>query len=438
MAGNTVNLEFAGDSKKLAKASKDAEQAISGVGTEALKGSDDLTKAAKSSDDYTDRIGKLGAGISGMTDAVDSAGAAVQGLADIQQASFQQSQRLKRATLDVAQAQEDYNQALRDGKQSQIDSKQASVDLEQAQLDAVQAQQDYRDAVKEGGKGSIEAKQALLDLKQAGVDVTQAQEDAAQATRDGAQASLDATGATIDLADAQKEAHPPDMQKWADQIGMVTPLLSGLIGVTGLITAGQWAWNAAQLASPTTWIIAGIVALVAVIVLIATKTDWFQKAWRNSWKWIKDAASNVMDWFKKIPGWTTDIFGKVAKAITAPYKWAFNQISDAWNHTVGSLSWTVPGWIPGIGGNTISVPNLPKFHSGTGAGGVPGVPGSEQLAILQAGEGVTSRAGMVGGGGELVIRGDGSKLADAIIDLIKLAMQTRGGDPGALGIRFAR
>lgn len=431
---NTLALEFAGDASKLQAASKDARQSVTAVGDAATDASRQMADAAQQASAYTDRIGSIGAGVTGMTDAIDSAGAAVQGLADFQSYAADKAQEMARAAHDVTQAQEDYNQALRDGAQAAIDADQAQLDLKQAQLDAATAQKDYNDAVKEHGRNSLEARQAMLDMEQAGIDVKQAQEDSAQATRDAAQAAIDAKGATLDLAEAQRAANPPDLQKWADQIQRFTPLLSGLVGVVGLITAAQWAWNAAQLASPTTWIIAGIVALIAVIVLIATKTKWFQKAWSASWKWIKDSAEDVWNWLKKVPGWIGSAFKKVADFITWPYRTAFNQIARMWNRTVGSLSWTVPGWVPVIGGNTVAVPNIPTFHQGTRS--VPGPPGSEQLAILQAGETVTSRAGSVGGGGELVIRGDGSRLGDAIVEIIRMAMITRAGDPRALGIRI--
>jgi hypothetical protein len=118
-------------------------------------------------------------------------------------------------------------------------------------------------------------------------------------------------------------------------------------GVTATATkvaaAAQWLMNTALLASPITWIVIGIVALIAVIVLIAKKTDWFSQAWRASWKWIKSAAQSSWDFIKKIPGWIGTAFSKVAGFITAPYRFAFNQIAKAWNNTIGRLSWTVPG-----------------------------------------------------------------------------------------------
>ncbi|MGR4847915.1 phage tail protein [Streptomyces sp. LARHCF252] len=85
-----------------------------------------------------------------------------------------------------------------------------------------------------------------------------------------------------------------------------------------LITA-TWAWTAALLANPITWIVLLIVGLVAVIVLIATKTDWFQRlwsvawgaikaAWDMHWKLLKAGFQALGDFFTKtIPGWLTSL-----------------------------------------------------------------------------------------------------------------------------------
>lgn len=205
-------------------------------------------------------------------------------------------------------------------------------------------------------------------------------------------------------------------------------------GATRAWAGAQMFMNAAIWASPVTWIVAGIIALVAVIVLIATKTNWFQTAWRNTWKWVTTAARNSWDYVKRIPGWIGNAFSRVGSYILAPYRAAFNGIARAWNSTVGQLSWSVPGWVPGIGGNSISVPHLPTFHSGVGV--VPGVRGTPTVALLQAGERVNS-IGSSSGGGELVLRGD-DRVGDALVEIIALAMRRRrGGDPAALGIRTA-
>lgn len=238
------------------------------------------------------------------------------------------------------------------------------------------------------------------------------------------------------------------IQGWADLAGGLAPILISLseTKVATLATAAaqkvaaaatkvwegaQWLMNAALDANPIGITVLAIAALVAVVILIAKKTTWFQTIWRVAWAGIKTAASATWDFLKKIPGWIGTAFGKVTNFIVAPYRAAFNGIARAWNNTVGRLSWSVPGWVPFIGGNTISVPHLPTFHSG---GIVGGPVGSPQLALLQGGEEVRSRASAGGDGGPVLLGSDGTGLGNALIYLIAEAMNRKGGRPEMLGI----
>ena len=58
------------------------------------------------------------------------------------------------------------------------------------------------------------------------------------------------------------------------------------------------------------------------------------------------------------------IFSGIKDIVFAPFRAAFNAISEAWNRTVGTLKWEVPGWIPVIGGKKVSAPQLPKLAMG--------------------------------------------------------------------------
>lgn len=413
MAGNTVKLEFAGDADKLTKAAKQTTGALDDVDKASKDTAEQFEQNDKSSSGLADRFGKLGSAVTGAGDAIDSASGLLDDWSQITNQAYEKTQKQKRALLDVEQAQEDYNQAIRDGKQSTIDAGQAQIDKTQADLDAAGALKQHAADVKEFGANSQEAKQDLVDYSQAQLDSKQATEDAAQAVRDGSQAAIDAKGAQLDLNDAQREARPPDVDKWSSQLQTYTPLLSGLVGLFGLVTAAQWAWNAAQLASPTTWIIAGIVALIAVIILIVKHWDTVKKAGTAAWGGIKTAASATWDFMKKIPGWLGTAFKAIGNAILWPFKQAFNGIALAWNSTIGRLQWTVPGWVPGIGGNHIGVPLIPHFHEG---GQVPGTPGSNVLAMLQAGETVSSVADGASGGATLHVKiiVDRKVLAEAV------------------------
>lgn len=206
-------------------------------------------------------------------------------------------------------------------------------------------------------------------------------------------------------------------------------------------TGVQWLLNAALTANPIGLVIVAVAALVAAIVWVATQTTWFQDLWNVVWGGIQAAAGAVIDWLVDAFWWLAqksqamgegieNAFSTVADAIKGAFRSAFNAIANLWNSTVGRLSWTVPDWVPGIGGSTLSAPKIPTFHTG---GRVPGAPGEEMVALLQAGERVIPASKADRGSAPIVFGSDGSRLGDAILGLVKEAMSNRGGDPSVLG-----
>lgn len=419
MAGNTMTLNFAGDATKLQRAAAQAVAATDATGDAARRAGQAYDDSAKQADKFTQRMGSLGAATSGATDAVDSLAGGAQALADTMDFQRSQAAKLARANQDVSQAYQDIRQSARDANQALINGKTAVLDEKEAKLDQKDALKEYNKAVKEHGKGSDEAARAQIALQRAGLAVEQAQEDGKQAVEDGKQAAEDAKTAQLDLNDAQKEANPSGLQKFADVAGVLSPLLSGLVAVISLATAAQWLWNTALLANPLTWIVLAIVAVVAGIVLLWKNSETFRNFWiatwnlikgaasavgswfkdtlapaiGRAWDWIKSKATALWDWLKAFPGRLKTSFVQLVSIISQPFRQAFNLISDYWNNTVGQLSWTVPDFVPFIGGNSVRAPRLPKFHTG---GIVPGSPGQEVPIMAMAGERV-SRPGSGGG-----------------------------------------
>ncbi len=157
-----------------------------------------------------------------------------------------------------------------------------------------------------------------------------------------------------------------------------------------------------------------------VIEVAQSVWSWVTTKVGGAWTWVKNKAIDFWNWISALPSRIGNAMASVARFISAPYRAAFNFIADAWNNTIGRLSWTVPSWVPFIGGRSISVPRLPKFHQG---GIVPGAPGAEMLAVLQAGERVIpadrsmSSAGV---GASVTFRGNTSDaLATVIMQLIR-------------------
>lgn len=314
------------------------------------------------------------------------------------------------------------------------------------------------------------------------------QETAGQKLERFKRAAMDALVTTLEKA-------APHIEKtfgWLSKnSGWVTPLATGLgifaAAIYGIVTAMK-IWSAVQMVlnlslwtSPITWIVMGVLLLVAAIVLIATKTTWFQTAWEAVWgaikayysfvlnaivtvfktwwavfsgfwkgvgsffvkvwngitskaraagSWIVDKWNSVLGFFKGVPGKIRNIASGMWDGIKNSFRSAINWIIGKWN----GLSFSLPGVsIPGlgqVGGFTLSTPDIPMLADG---GIVPATPGG-RLAVI--GEGGKDEAvvplpnGMRGLGGPTVIElhSDGTSAGDALIELFRRAIKVRGGD----------
>lgn len=492
---NEVNITVA--------AKTDADEVLASVGDAAVRTERVVTQAMGSTEQAFDTAargsGRLGAALDqtagfggNLADGLDGAGQAAQSLSDIMSYSERSAEDLARAQQDVAQAAQDAEQALQDLDQAERDAAQAGLDLEQAALDVKQslidqkvAQQAYNEAVKKFGPDSNEALQAQQDLNQAKFDSKQAAEDAKQAEEDLAQANLTSKQAVLDHKDAQNQLKASQrelgqqgsiLKKVSDWGGMLSGVLGGLVGVIGAITAVQWAWNAALLANPVGLVVAGIILLIGIIVLIATKTTWFQTMWNAIWGAIGEPVKAVfefiksyyvtmfnfwmsvlekfknffvamfkfaVDWAVKyfkfiidIPNKIVNAFKAIGEAIYAPFKWAFNMIAKAWNNTVGKIGFSVPNWVPGFGGNSFSIPKIPMLQSG-------GRVMSTGLAVVHKGETVVpaTAAPLTASAQRMqveVTSTPGDPLASFISMLSARVRTTMGGTVDAIGAGTTR
>ncbi len=93
------------------------------------------------------------------------------------------------------------------------------------------------------------------------------------------------------------------------------------------VAAAQGALNAVMLLSPTTWIIIGILALVAGLVLLYNKSETARRIMNAMWEGMKSGAETSLNF----------IIGKVNEVIGV-----LNKIK-------------IPDWIPGIGGKGVNI-----------------------------------------------------------------------------------
>lgn len=315
------------------------------------------------------------------------------------------------------------------------------------QKDLAKAQADAALAEKEHGKGSKEYQAALKDVKetqkelnqvtQAGVDW---QGELAKTFKGQSEKAANTTAGKMKrLNVAMQEAQEsigvgllPILESLTDIMGKLAPWieenadwLSKLVIVVGAIsgafflaskalaayeivqkivtiataeqTAAQWALNTAWLANPITWVVAGVIALIAAFVLLYKNSETVRKyvdaafegiknAILTVWNWVsenfpkifeflskpfklwfelvKTVWSKIFEFFKGMPEKLKSAVSTVGGALISPFKTAFNTIADLWNNTLGKFKFEIPDWVPGIGGKGWGFPKIPKLAQG--------------------------------------------------------------------------
>ncbi|MGE6825834.1 hypothetical protein ACQKGR_27540, partial [Pseudomonas soli] len=146
-------------------------------------------------------------------------------------------------------------------------------------------------------------------------------------------------------------------------IKTLAPIILGLVVALGIMAAVIWLVNLAMLANPITWIILGIVALIAIIVLLIAKWDWVKAQLEILWDWISAKAKEIWD---PIAAYFSGLWDDITESFTQGMDWIkglfenfhpLDWISANWDKLTGwldrqwdSLYETVRDAIHSIGG----------------------------------------------------------------------------------------
>jgi phage-related protein len=99
-------------------------------------------------------------------------------------------------------------------------------------------------------------------------------------------------------------------------------------------------------------------AVSGITTALSTVWNVISQPFKDGWKYAKDAGVEVFNWFLRLKDGINNAFNGLIDVIKYPFVTAFNAIKSLWNNTVGKLSFTVPSWVPGIGGKGWSMPKL--------------------------------------------------------------------------------
>jgi phage-related minor tail protein len=96
---------------------------------------------------------------------------------------------------------------------------------------------------------------------------------------------------------------------------VITTILLAIGSAIGVAAAAQWVWNAAALANPTTWIIMGIIAAIALVVaavwLLSTYWDEIMFGMASAVNWVIDRVNELLAGFNNLTGFDIGFIGKI-------------------------------------------------------------------------------------------------------------------------------
>jgi len=147
----------------------------------------------------------------------------------------------------------------------------------------------------------------------------------------------------------------------------------------GIATVATILFNMALLANPIGLIVAGVVALVVGFYSLSDELGGLGGLWDTIVSGMTFAWDNLADIVLFLP-----------MTMFKAYKFAFNGIAKIFNSTLGKLSFTVPDWVPLIGGKEFGVPEIPMLAKGTnnfkGGSAIVGERGPELVNLPRGAE----------------------------------------------------
>lgn len=155
-------------------------------------------------------------------------------------------------------------------------------------------------------------------------------------------------------------------------------IVRGIIDTVTALIRGDWSavWDGIKTILSGVWnLMKGIVsqAINQLKTIIRIPLDAIKALWSAAWNGIKSTLSSIWEtmktnvsnsidtvigFFRGIPGAISSAFSTLSEAILAPFRWAFDQIRSLWNSTAGGFGFSIPSWVPGVGGREFRIPEM--------------------------------------------------------------------------------
>ncbi len=136
----------------------------------------------------------------------------------------------------------------------------------------------------------------------------------------------------------------------AGLVGMAKQAITTAATALGPLITSVWSFTAALLANPITWIVIGIVALIAGIILLYNKCEWFRNLVNGIFSWVKEKLGAAFEIAKQIFGAIGDVIGKVMGAAKATVEEKLGNMKRAYEEHGGGIKGIAAAAIEGVKG----------------------------------------------------------------------------------------
>ena len=136
-------------------------------------------------------------------------------------------------------------------------------------------------------------------------------------------------------------------------IGAFKLLKAGFLlakGALAPLIGSVWSFTTALLANPVTWIVIGIIALIAAVVLLYNKCEWFRNAVNAILNFFKEKLGAAFEVVKNIFGAIGNVIGKVMGAAKATIDEKLGNMKRAYEEHGGGIKGVAAAAIEGVKG----------------------------------------------------------------------------------------
>ena len=136
----------------------------------------------------------------------------------------------------------------------------------------------------------------------------------------------------------------------AGLVGMAKQAITTAATALGPLITSVWSFTAALLANPITWIVIGIVALIAGIILLYNKCEWFRNLVNGIFSWVKEKLGAAFEVAKQVFGAIGNVIGKVMGAAKATVEEKLGNMKRAYEEHGGGIKGIAAAAIEGVKG----------------------------------------------------------------------------------------